>query len=950
MNNRSTGRYSRIVFFQVFAALVFVMGAFSTNAHAAFFTVNTTADTQDAAPGNGVCADAGGMCSLRAAISEANALAGADTINLPTGTYTTTLAAANEDANAGGDLDITSPLTINGDGPANTIVQANASIQTANERVFHILSGGTAVSLSGMTIQNGVFRYAGATPSAQSGGGIRVEGSTANLTVNNSTITGNYSENRGGGIGVNKANLTVNGCTFTNNSSGSSVAGSASSGGAISIDSEDNVGVLGQNASINNSVINNNRAESSVNNTFGGGIAVRALNANVTVTGCTISNNSSNALNATFSGFAGGISNQQATMTLNTSTVTFNTSSRFHAGVRNLASTAAASTVTINDSTVSNNTSTAVDGQGGGVANIVGSTFNATLIIERSTVNANVLTGTASVGGGVLNVGTVTGIATTNIKNSTVSGNSAHDAAGVYSDGAGATCTVNFSTVASNAADAASGEGGGVFQDVTGGSTLISNSIFADNTASAGRDVSDFVASADYNHVESAGVGFVPAAHDVTGSDPALGALANNGGLTFTHLPGGASVVLNTIPNGTNGCGTTVTNDQRGFGRPAAAGCEKGSVEIQTGVSPTATSTSTPTNTSTNTPTSTSTSTSTNTPTPNLTPTPGCNPCISGTITYANATAPPVFISNATLTGTGSVLVSTTTAAPGGTAGQYTLSGFGAGNYTVGVTKTTGQNGISSNDAARIAQHVIGNNVFTTDVQKVTADVSDNGTLSSNDAALIARYAAGVGAPFGLTGNWRFFVSPPPYPAGAWPTTRTYTDPIGIQTGQDYVGILMGDVTGNWANTGARRTGTKKVSNENDSENTIAVELPQIETSVEKDIVIPVSVRGLANKDVISYEFNLRYDPSVIEPIADVVDVNGTASRGLSFVANPYEPGVLRVVVYGAFPIDENGVLLSLKFKAVGAAGTASSLTLERVMFNEGEPQVSLTDGKIELF
>src|SRR5690606_29638496 len=54
---------------------------------AATFTVNNVGTAADAAPGNGVCATAGAVCTLRAAIQEANALAGADTIqfNLPSG-------------------------------------------------------------------------------------------------------------------------------------------------------------------------------------------------------------------------------------------------------------------------------------------------------------------------------------------------------------------------------------------------------------------------------------------------------------------------------------------------------------------------------------------------------------------------------------------------------------------------------------------------------------------------------------------------------------------------------------------------------------------------------------------------------------------------------------------------------------------------------------------------
>ena len=55
-----------------------------TNAHAAgTFTVNSLGDTPDAVPGNGLCADAGGACTLRAAIEEANSNSiDTDTINI----------------------------------------------------------------------------------------------------------------------------------------------------------------------------------------------------------------------------------------------------------------------------------------------------------------------------------------------------------------------------------------------------------------------------------------------------------------------------------------------------------------------------------------------------------------------------------------------------------------------------------------------------------------------------------------------------------------------------------------------------------------------------------------------------------------------------------------------------------------------------------------------------
>ncbi|MBK8464639.1 MAG: CSLREA domain-containing protein [Chloracidobacterium sp.] len=820
--NPSTCRVSRTVFFQVFAAIVFAIASFSINAAAATFTVNTTADTQDAAPGNGVCGDAGGQCSLRAAITEANALAGADTITLPGGTYTTTLVSANENANAGGDLDITSPLTINGAGSATTIVQANAATQTANERVFHILAGGTLVTISDVTIQNGVFRFIGASPNPQGGGGIRVEGAAANLTIGNSTITGNLSENRGGGITANKSNLTLTNCIFNNNRAGSSVAGSAGSGGAIAIDSEDNIASAGQTATITNTIINSNRAESSVSNTFGGGIAIRAIGANVTLTGSTVSNNLSTALGG-FSGYAAGINNQQATLNLNNTSVSFNTSSRYQAGVRNLASTAAVSTLNITNSTINNNTSTAADAFGGGVSNIVGSTFNATTNIDRSTISGNNLTGATSIGGGVINTGSTGGAALLNITNSTISGNSAHDAAGIFSDGSAAACSIDFSTIALNTAVA---EGGGIYQDATiGGSTTIKNSIFANNVAASNIDVSELVTSANYNHIKNAPITFIPAANDVLGSDPALGVLANNGGPTQTHLPDGASLALNTIPNGTNGCGTPTSLDQRGLARPFGAGCDKGSVEVQpAGPTPTATntstpgptstntntptptatftstptntptgtatSTSTPTNTPTGTPTSTPTSTATSTSTPTATPTGSGTPSISGTITYGNAVGSPNprFVSGVLLSAVGSVNVSATSDFPNG---NYVLTGFGSGSYTVTPSKADGQNGITSFDAARVAQHVAGVSILTGN-QFLVADVSGNGQLSSFDAAQLARYVIGA-PPFGSTGTWIFV-----------PVNRSYASVNGNAAGEDFIALLMGEVSGNWTNSGAR--------------------------------------------------------------------------------------------------------------------------------------------------
>lgn len=260
-------------------------------------------------------------------------------------------------------------------------------------------------------------------------------------------------------------------------------------------------------------------------------------------------------------------------------------------------------------------------------------------------------------------------------------------------------------------------------------------------------------------------------------------------------------------------------------------------------------------------------------------------------------------------------------------------------------------NGVSSFDASQIAQHVAGTTMITASRRRIAADVTNNNAISSTDAAQIARFAVGLpptGSPPAIPNTWKFFVpsaTEPTFPVGASPTVRNYTDPIGVQTGQDYIGILIGEVSGNWTPSAARLAAAVGSG----PERSVDVMLPQIVTGAYKDVVIPVSVNGAADKGIISYEFDLRYDPLVIQPQEYPVDVVGTVSRGLFVVTNTEESGLLRVVMYGAFPIDENGVLLNFRFTAVGVTGSVSPLSFERIIFNEGETGVTLTDGRVKL-
>ena len=212
--------------------ITFCLAASVSPAFGATFVVNTTDDTVDTALGNGACADSNSNCSLRAAISEANALAGPDIITLGAFAYTQTLVANEENQNAGGDWDISSDITINGVSQASTILQAPGCAISHFERVLDV--SGTTVTLNDLTVRNGCASTVAPFP----GGGIF---NTGNLTLNNVTVRDNKVQNfeggaGGGGIFNWGGSLTLNNSTVTNNTvSGAMFSGSQAAGYILSL-------------------------------------------------------------------------------------------------------------------------------------------------------------------------------------------------------------------------------------------------------------------------------------------------------------------------------------------------------------------------------------------------------------------------------------------------------------------------------------------------------------------------------------------------------------------------------------------------------------------------------------------------------------------------------------------------------------------------------------------
>lgn len=166
----------RVAQVPVLVAGVVIVLALAGPASAATYTVDRFDDST-----TNTCGGGAGDCALRGAIIAANNNAGDDIIRLPAGTYTLSIAGASEDFCQTGDLDVRGGLTIVGDGPESTIIDAGGD-GGINDRVFDVHAPGQRLTLRGVAITGG-------SPDTDIGGGIRaLDGS---LRLETCVVSGN---------------------------------------------------------------------------------------------------------------------------------------------------------------------------------------------------------------------------------------------------------------------------------------------------------------------------------------------------------------------------------------------------------------------------------------------------------------------------------------------------------------------------------------------------------------------------------------------------------------------------------------------------------------------------------------------------------------------------------------------------------------------------------------
>lgn len=511
-------------------------------ANAATFTVNSLADGVDTTPGNGVCATAAGTCSLRAAVQESNALMNPDTITLPPGTYTLTLAGSLENMAVSGDLDIMDDVTIIGADPSTTIINGGGRNGLFQDRIFHILGAHDAAGvMRPMTVTlRGITISGGSDPMGGNGGGgicnhcedtnVASGANLPTLHLIDTVVSANYSCIGGGGIS-NFGTLIIDDSRIQDNFTPYGFAGF---GVPVGFGGGMGGGIMnwGGTVSIVRSVISNNLAQT------GGGI----YNQDTFVPGVvlledtTVSNNKS-AMGAGVYNVASGDYNFPARIL----------------GVPG---------ITINRSTIADNTA---ELHGGGIYNLgIG-----TLVMLNSTVSNN-LAGTSffiasSQGGGIYNGGRLL-----DISSSTISGNEA--TAARVSD-VTTSASRGGDEIFFNTTNAGGAPGTTIPMRIIIKNSIIGDGALTDDNCNGAVSYAAIVTSGGNNIDSGNTCGFI-AGSDRSSVEPLVDVLANNGGLTQTRALFSGSPAI----SAGNACPAI---DQRGFARDVL--CDVGALESGAG-------------------------------------------------------------------------------------------------------------------------------------------------------------------------------------------------------------------------------------------------------------------------------------------------------------------------------------------------------------------------------
>jgi len=137
--------------------------------------------------------------------------------------------------------------------------------------------------------------------------------------------------------------------------------------------------------------------------------------------------------------------------------------------------------------------------------------------------------------------------------------------------------------------------------------------------------------------------------------------------------------------------------------------------------------------------------------------------------------------------------------------GDYDYNIVPNGNYTVTPSKNNDvavSNGISTLDILLVQRHILGTVQLSSPYKIIAADVNGSQSVSTLDVLLMRALVLGNATSFPGGNLWKFvssdFVFTNPLSPFPFDSFRSYTNVTISHTGQDFIGIKLGDINNSW--------------------------------------------------------------------------------------------------------------------------------------------------------
>ncbi|KPA13598.1 conserved hypothetical protein, secreted [Candidatus Magnetomorum sp. HK-1] len=256
--------------------------------------------------------------------------------------------------------------------------------------------------------------------------------------------------------------------------------------------------------------------------------------------------------------------------------------------------------------------------------------------------------------------------------------------------------------------------------------------------------------------------------------------------------------------------------------------------------------------------------------------------------------------------------------------GQYSFYGIPAGTYDLQAEKKKKPHSLGATDAARISLFIVSKVDFTC-LNRIAADVSQNGIISSVDASRLARFVSGQLDCMNDNCDFWTFLPENITNCNDWPpieyTSNTLIDLSSDMSEITMISIPLGEVSDNY-------TVQNPLIPKNRNRKSTTIQ------SNNEQIIIPIAIEQV---EILGLDIGIHYSDTI--KLVDVsLDGGVLSSWDYNLVVNDSNKGKASIVIYSTSDVtDEQGKIVFLTFQKM--SDEPATISLDKLICNDSSVQ-----------